>query len=593
LTAGAIVEVDGLSVAFVAGPARRRVLRDVSFAIGRGETVAIVGESGSGKSTLGLAVGGLLGLSTRSSMLGSIRLDGIEMIGATERVLRNARRDKVGVVFQDPMTSLNPTMTIGRQLKEVTGSRDDAAQWLDRVRVRDPVQRLGDYPHQLSGGERQRVMIAMAMAARPVLLVADEPTTALDVTVQAQVLDLLRDIRRGSETAMMFITHDLGVAAAIADRILVLLAGRIVELGPIDDVLDRPAHPYTAALLASRFGLDVDRSRPLPVSATDVGGDGEGEGCVFLARCPVAADVCQAPPPFRPVRRQQARCWRGEDVDSELALARSIEPAATPRIPERFARDAVLELVHVSKTYRPTGFGWERKRPLVALRDFSLTLNAGDAVALVGESGSGKSTVLKIASGLMAPDSGAVVWKTGDRPHMIFQDATASLTPWMPVAELIGERLRGGFPKRAEREARVAAILTQVGLDPSLGRRRAGDLSGGQCQRVAIARAIAVPPGALLCDEPTSAVDVTIAAGLLNLIGALRRQRGMAIVFVTHDLAAARYVADRILVLKAGLVVDDMLSDDLLSGTRHPYTRQLLDALPSRPKQSHADIAAP
>ena len=555
-----------------------RALRGVDLTIGRGEIVALVGESGSGKSTLGFAAQGLLARESAPVLAGSLQVAGTEVVGASPAELRRLRRESVGAVFQDPMGSLNPTMRIGAQLAEAIPDGTSPAEWLDRVGIPDPAARLRAYPHQLSGGQRQRVMIAMAMAASPALVIADEPTTALDVTVQARVLSLFRDLRAASGTAFLFVTHDLAVAAEIADRIVVLYAGRVVEEGPVAQVVSAPAHPYTLALLEARFGLTVDKSHQLPTLAGDPPSpDAEDRGCSFAPRCLLAEPACEtAVPPLHPAPRHEgaAACRRADEVEADLWQRR-----ARPW-PAR-ATSGGGEDVVVARGLEVAFRGHGRRAPEIrALRGVDLVVGDGESVALVGESGSGKSTLLRVIAGLIPPTDGSLDIRSIERPQMVYQDASASLTPWMTVGELVGERLRGRGMDRAGRDAAVADALGRVGLPPGLADLRPRQLSGGQRQRVAVARTIVMPPRLLLCDEPVSAMDVSLAAGVLNLLESLRRELGMAMLFVTHDLAAARFAADRIVVLRTGEVVEEGSADQVVRAPKDDYTRLLLASMP-------------
>ena len=581
---GPALEARGLTVWLHRGGRANRALRGVDLTIGRGEIVALVGESGSGKSTLGFAAQGLLPADSAPVLGGSLVVDGTEVVGADPATLRRLRRTRVGAVFQDPMGSLNPTMRIGEQVAEATPNGTAPGVWLERVGIPDPTAAVRAYPHQLSGGQRQRVMIAIAMAAGPALVVADEPTTALDVTVQARVLQLFRNLRDASGTAFLFVTHDLAVAAEIADRIVVLYGGRVVEHGPVASVVGGPAHPYTLALLEARFGLTVDKSHQLPtLPGSPPAPDAETGGCGFAPRCVLAAQACVAAvPPLVPAPRHPgaAACVRTSDLRPDLW-----QRAARPW-PARVATEAgerpVVEVAGVHKAYPGRA---RRAAPVVALRGVDLRIADGESVALVGESGSGKSTLLRVVAGLVEPTAGTVTVRSTERPQMVYQDAAASLTPWMQVGEQVGERLRrrraqGRRLGAGERDALVAEALQRVGLDPELARLRPGQLSGGQRQRVAVARAVVVPPRLLLCDEPVSAMDVSLAAGVLNLLESLRRELGMAMVFVTHDIAAARFAADRIVVMRSGEVVEDGPAEQVVAEPAAEYTRLLLDSMP-------------
>ena len=553
-------------------------LRGVDFDVARGEIVALVGESGSGKSTLSLAVQGLLSAGARPEVEGSIRVDGTEVVKAPDSTLRRVRRELVRSIFQDPMTSLNPTMRVGRQLAEA--ARDDRAPaaWLERVGIKQAKSRVNAYPHELSGGERQRVMIAMAMSGKPVLVLADEPTTALDVTVQAQILELIRELRRDSGTAFVFVTHDLAVATTVADRIAVIYGGRIVESGSVEEVIASPAHPYSAALLEARFNLDADKGHQLPTLRGDPASATLIEhACAFAPRCLLARDDCRSTrPPLTPVRQHEglAACLHSDQVTAELWERTADAWSRTPAEPP----DPIVVIEHLRKTF--TLRGRNKSGEVVALDDVNLTMRKGEAVAIVGESGSGKSSLLKVIAGLAPADSGVCRHESSVRPQMVFQDAAASLTPWMKIGDLARERLKPLGLSPAEQEQRIASALERVGLSPSLAGRLPAQLSGGQQQRAAIARAIIVPPDLLLCDEPVSGMDVSLAAAILNLLGELRRELGMALLFVTHDLSAARFIADRMLVMQRGRLVEDGTSEQIVTAPTNDYTRELLASMP-------------
>jgi peptide/nickel transport system ATP-binding protein len=556
-------------------------LRGVDLEIAPGEIVALVGESGSGKSTLGLAIQGLLPAESQPLVTGSIQLNGVEVVGAAAEQLRHIRREHLGAIFQDPMTSLNPSMRIGRQLLENVRDHSSPSPWLERVGIDQPEQRARSYPHQLSGGQRQRVMIAMALAGYPGLIIADEPTTALDVTVQAQVLRLMAQLGREEQIAFLFVTHDLTVAATIADRIAVLYAGQVVEIGPIRQIMATPAHPYTTALLEARFGLHADKQHQLPTLSGEPPAPGHWpSGCAFAPRCLLAVAECrQMAPALAPVSQHQgaAACWRAAKVSPHLWIQLA-QPWPDERRP---SQQPLLKMTAVYKSFPiQRRSWWGQAERLQALRGVDLTLAQGESVALVGESGSGKSTLLRIAAGLIQPDRGEVWHASSERPQMVFQDAIASLTPWLRVEELVGERLRRQGLSQAERRQRIQQALDWVGLPAQVAQALPMELSGGQAQRVAIARAIVVPPKLLLCDEPVSAMDVSLAAAILNLLVSLQRQLKMAMLFVTHDLAAARFVADRVVVLKAGLLVEGGPADTIIHTPQHPYTQELLAAMP-------------
>ncbi|MEW5808959.1 MAG: ABC transporter ATP-binding protein [Actinomycetota bacterium] len=591
-TRAPVATVADLHVTFSRRGRDVHALRGVSLAIAPGEIVGLVGESGSGKSVLGFSMLGLLADGARTR--GRVRVADSDMLpgmpGFDAKNLRKVRRLDLGAVFQDPMTSLNPTMRIGKQVEEVAGSPAEALRLLTAVGIPDPQSRMRAYPHELSGGLRQRVMIAIAIAGDPELVIADEPTTALDVTVQAQVLSLLQRLRDEIGCSIVLITHDLGVAAQIADRIAVLYAGRIAEIGPTADVLDSPAHPYTAGLLGSRLTLHTARDRRLAALAGSVPSAANPlPGCAFVPRCALAGPDCEETPP-EPVAVGPLRvsaCLRTPERVAEIA-----PPADEVTDPSRSSSSIgddgplAVELRDVTKTFtvarrwldRTTGAG-----KLHALRGVSLRVGHGESVALVGESGSGKSTLLRVIAGLEKATSGTVHLPGDQRPQMVFQDAGASLTPWLSVGEIIGERVKKG--SRAQRRAAVAEVLERVGLPSDIATARAGQLSGGQRQRVALARATVIPPSVLLCDEPTSALDVSLAASVLNLIGDLRRSLNMSVLFVTHDLAVARVVADRIAVMYLGRIVEVGYADEVISRPAHPYTQALVASIPDLGRQ--------
>jgi peptide/nickel transport system ATP-binding protein len=575
--------VHDLRVTFERRGVPLHALRGVSLDVQPGEVLALVGESGSGKSVLGLGLLGLLAGEPAPVISGTAEVCGIDMVAATPEERRRVRKAHLGAVFQDPMTSLDPTMRVGKQVIEAAGDAEEARHLLELVGVPDPRRRMKAFPHELSGGLRQRVMIAMAVAGKPDLVIADEPTTALDVTVQAQVLGLLRDLCRELGTSFIVVTHDIGVASQIADRVAVLYGGRMAEMGTMDDVLRAPSHPYTVGLLNSRLDLDLPLGRAiraLPGQPPDP--RQHPKGCAFSPRCSAAIVTCSdvLPEPL--------------PASTHSGLAACIVPSATadsqtrqetlpfPSMLELDETRPALQINGVEKRF-PVRRGLAKRDTLHALRHVILDVAPGESIAVVGESGSGKSTLLRVVAGLMEPDDGTVNY-LGARPQMVFQDAGASLTPWMTVGEIVGERLLK-TTSRTERRERVVQALRQVGLPPDVAGVKATSLSGGQRQRVAFARATIVPPRLLLCDEPTSALDASLAASVLNLLQELRRELGMAVMFVTHDLAAARFIADRIAVMYLGQIVELAPTEDLIANPQHPYAKALLAAVPSPGKE--------
>jgi peptide/nickel transport system ATP-binding protein len=591
-------EIRDLHVTFHRDGVAVPVLRGVDLAIAPGEILGLVGESGSGKSVLALSLMGLLPASARPRVSGQALITGTDMLHGRAAELRAVRRGRLGVIFQDPMTSLNPTMRVGRQITEIGRDTDDAVRLLDAAGVPQPRARLQSFPHELSGGLRQRVMAAMALTGRPALIIADEPTTALDVTVQAQLLRLLAGLRDEFGCSVLFITHDLGVAAQITDRIAVLYRGRLAEIGPTAQVLRFPQHAYTAGLLGSRLSLDTPRAAAIPTLPADEPDPGDlALGCAYRARCAVAVERCATETPaLMPARltpasapaaepaggaaAHQHACWvpARATASGPLAGARAAAPGQAAAPAEATAAAPVVEVSGVEQVFT-TRRGWGQRHRVPALRGVDLRLEAGESLSIVGESGSGKSTLLRAIAGLTRPTAGTVTVR--GTTQMVFQDAGSSLTPWLTVESLLRERLRPLGLRRADAASRVAAALEAIGLPVEVAGRRPGELSGGQRQRVALARATIVPPAVLLCDEPTSALDASLAATVLNLIREMRSRLDIAVLFVTHDLAVARLMGDRMAVMAEGRIVESGVTQDLVTSPQTEYTRSLLAAVPS------------
>ncbi len=529
-----LLRIQNLTVDLPAGADRPHALHDLSLSVNAGEIVCVVGESGSGKSLTAGAILGLLPQGVRASG-GQVLWEGQDLLRLSPDALRRLRGRRIGMIFQEPMTALNPLRTIGDQIGEVFHThtalpgaeiRRRTLDLLDSVRLPDPAHALGAYPHELSGGQRQRAMIAMALALEPALLIADEPTTALDVTTQAQILHLIHDLQRRRGTAVLFITHDFGVVAEIADRVAVMQRGALVESGVADEVLERPRHPYTRALIA-------------------------------------------AVPPLAP---------------------------AANRRPLQSDTPVILTAEALSKTYRKRGWFSQPGRVTHALDGVTLALREGSTLGIVGESGSGKSTLARTLLGLLPPDAGAITLagetlafkgSRARRAHarrvqMVFQDPYGSLNPRQRVGEIVARGpIVHGMPRR-EAWAQARELFELVGLSPDAIRRYPHEFSGGQRQRVGLARALAMRPRVLIADEPVSALDVSVQAQVLALLARLREQLGLSIVFITHDLRVAAQVCDHIAVMKDGRVVEEGPCADVFAAPAHPYTQALLAAVPGR-----------
>jgi glutathione transport system ATP-binding protein len=606
---GPLIEVSELAISIPTESGTIEAVRNISLAIEAGETVGIVGESGSGKTMLALSLLGLQPAAARVS--GSVRLDGEELTGGSESQWRSVRGDRIAMVFQDPMTALNPMYQVGWQVAECVRLHRKAprrAAWqravelLGAVGLPEPAQLARRYPHELSGGMRQRVVIAMAIANEPELLIADEPTTALDVTVQAQILDLLAAVRAETGAAMILISHDLGVVAGVADRVLVMYAGKAVEVGPVDDVFASPRMPYTAGLLASLPSLEGRRDRLSSIPGTPPSGIGYGPGCAFASRCPIAAAACAQQPPLVSVATGHRAACHFAAGDAPVTAGEPADAphfgAATLRDEERDSRadhardDVVLTVRNLTKHFRVRGTGFREFSTVQAVSGVDLDLRAGRCLALVGESGCGKSTLARLLLRLEEPTSGSIalhgreLTTLGDEEmrairrqiQMVFQDPYSSLNPRLSVGEIVGEPLIvHKIPDRAER---IRALLTSVGLDPASAVRFPGEFSGGQRQRIGIARALALEPQTIVLDEPVSALDVSIQASVLNLLRDLQRKQNMAYLFIAHDLAVVRQVADDVAVMYLGVIVERGPADQIYARPAHPYTNALLSAVP-------------
>ncbi|MFI7440407.1 dipeptide ABC transporter ATP-binding protein [Nonomuraea indica] len=576
-------------------------VRGVGYEVRRGEVLGIVGESGSGKSVSSAAVMGLLPRGAR--VTGSVRLHGRELIGARDRELDALRGRTMSMVFQDPMSALTPVYRVGDQIAEAVRVHQRvtkeqalvrAVALLDLVGIPHPAQRALAFPHEFSGGMRQRVVIAMAIANDPDVIICDEPTTALDVTVQAQILEVLKTAQRETGAAIVMITHDLGVVAGFADRVMVMYAGRPVEVGGVDDVYYRPRMPYTVGLLGAVPRIDRDGRRPLtPIEGSPPAPAALPPGCSFAPRCALRAPACDEaePPLFDVGPGHRAACLRWEETGPPPAAAPGVAgvPAARVRPGEPVLR--VEGLVKHYPLLKGTLFR-RRIGTVQAVAGVSFDLRRGETLGLVGESGCGKTTTLMEILELAAPQQGRIVVLGRDTAglgaagrkavrrdmQVVFQDPLASLDPRMTVHDIIAEPLRAhgaGHPAR-----RVRELLDLVGLAPAHAERHPQDFSGGQRQRIGIARALALEPRLLVLDEPVSALDVSVRAGVINLLAELKARLGLSYLFVAHDLAVVRHIADRVAVMYLGRIAEIGAVDAVYDAPAHPYTRALLSAIP-------------
>jgi len=615
-----LLRIENLSTRIDTQDAVVRAIEGLSLEIGRGETFALLGESGCGKSMTALSVMRLLP-DAGQVVAGTVELAGEDLLRQPEIAMRDIRGRRVAMIFQEPMLSLNPVMTVGAQIAETLARHSGLAggaldsrvlELLNAVGISDPARRRGEYPFQLSGGMKQRVMIAMALACGPELLIADEPTTALDVTIQAQILDLLRELQKTTGMSVLLITHDLAVVAEMAQRVAVMYAGEIVESGTREQFFTNPAHPYSRKLFDSLPGghrrggtLAVIRGSVPPLT-------GEFVGCRFAERCDYAWDLCrsQAPPWYEVGAGQGARCHlfaanaagEGSRVKGEGAKHTESPLPAQPNKsliphPPSLIPDPLLRVEDL-KVHFPVKSGvLQRVTAYVkAVDGVSLAIAAGRTLGLVGESGCGKTTVGKGILRLTEPTGGRVLFAGEDlarltrselrakrnQVQIIFQDPYASLNPRMRVAEIIEEGMAalGVGADAADRARRIDALLDEVGLGSEIRLRYPHEFSGGQRQRIAIARALSVEPRLIICDEPTSALDVSVQAQILNLLKSLQDRMGLAYLFITHNISVVEFLAHEVAVMYLGRIVETGTVDEVLKSPRHPYTQALLSAVP-------------
>ena len=610
-----VISVRDLTVSFASEAGTVHAVRGMNFDLYPGKTLGIVGESGSGKSVTSMAIMGLL--DKNASVKGSITYHGEELLNKSDFEMSEIRGKGIAMVFQDPLSALTPVFSIGDQIKEALVTHnpkmteqqihDRSIELMNLVGIPDPEGRLKSFPHEFSGGMRQRVMIAMAIANDPDVIIADEPTTALDVTIQAQVLEVLRKAQRETGAAVIFITHDLGVIAGVADDIVVMYAGRPVEKADVDSIFDHPAMPYTMGLLGAVPRSDRERnSRLVPIPGSPMNLVNMPKGCPFAPRCPLATDICHTtepamePVPGRP--GQFVACHRTQEIVSKgltfhdvytVAEAAKSKFAGVPRD----ERKMVLDVKHMRKTFPLTAGGFLRRKigEVKAVDDVTLDVREGETVALVGESGSGKSTTLMEIMEFKQPQDGEIEMFGTKLEHKIprekrrelrsavqyvFQDPMSSLDPRLPIYDILAEPMKVQHYSKEQIRERIGELMRLVELNPDQVDRFPTQFSGGQRQRIAIARALSVNPKLVLLDEPVSALDVSIQAGVINLLEDLQNKLGVAYLFVAHNLSVVRHISSRVAVMYLGRIVESGDTEDVFEHPLHPYTQALISAVP-------------
>jgi len=613
-----LLRIEDLTVRLGGGADAARPVDGVSLSINRGETFALLGESGCGKSMTALSILRLLPQPVGRITGGHVWLDDEELTALPESGMRRIRGRRISMIFQEPMTSLNPVLTIGDQIGEVLGqhfrlrgraARARVLELLDAVGIPDARRRIDEYPHQLSGGMKQRVMISIALAGKPDLLIADEPTTALDVTIQAQVLELLQRLQQETHMAILLITHDLGIVADTADRVAVMYAGQLVEEATRERFYAVPGHPYSRKLFDSlpdvhkrEQALDTIRGTVPPLNR-------EFSGCRFAERCDVGWDYCrERVPSWNAVSAEQfARCHRADPSIPAPPATTAARPVARTGARQAVGDGVLLEVTDL-KVHFPIHKGVFKRVAghVYAVDGVSLQIARGATLALVGESGCGKTTAGKGILQLIRPSGGSVRFGGAELTRLrgealrtrradfqfIFQDPYSSMNPRMMVGDIVEEGMlaQGIGNTRDERRARMASLFEQVGLSPDHAQRYPHEFSGGQRQRICIARALAVDPQLVICDEPTSALDVSVQAQILNLLKALQDSFGLSYLFITHNLAVVSYLADRVAVMYLGRIVEEGPVTEVLERPQHPYTRALLSAVPTLDTESRREI---
>ncbi|WP_277613953.1 ABC transporter ATP-binding protein [Neobacillus muris] len=600
-----LLEVKDLHVSFHTYAGKVQAVRGVNLYLNKGETLAIVGESGSGKSVTSKSIMKLLPAQSAKIESGQILFEGKDLVGFSEGEMERIRGKEISMIFQDPMTALNPTMTVGKQIAESImthqqvhkkEAQQKTVELLKMVGIPNPEIRLHQYPHQFSGGMRQRVVIAIALACSPKVIIADEPTTALDVTIQAQILDLMKDIQKKMGTSIIIITHDLGVVANIADRVAVMYAGKIIETGKVEEVFYNPQHPYTWGLLGSMPNMETkEELAAIPGTPPDLIDPPKGDPFAERNDHALKIDYLREPPMFKLSETHYAATWllheKAPKIERTASVRRPLKAIGMKKTPEK-QLEPLIEIKHLKK-YFHTG----KKEVLKAVDDVSFTIFKGETLGLVGESGCGKSTTGRTIMQLYEATGGEVLFHNkkvheqksssqlkefNRKVQMIFQDPYSSLNPRKTVADIIAEGLdiHGLVTTKKERQDRIYRLLETVGLNKDHAGRYPHEFSGGQRQRIGIARALAVEPEFIIADEPISALDVSIQAQVVNLLKKLQTDKGLTYLFIAHDLSMVKHISDRVGVMYLGGIVELASSDDLYAEPLHPYTQALLSAVP-------------
>jgi peptide/nickel transport system ATP-binding protein len=603
-----LLDVSDLNVTFELKNASVKAVDNVSFHVKKGEFLAVVGESGCGKSVSSLSILKLLPEKIANIQSKHLIFDGEDISNWSSDQLREIRGKRISMIFQEPMTSLNPVLTIGDQVTEplithlnlsVSEANIRAIELMEMVGIPEPKSRLTQYPHQFSGGMRQRVMIAIGLACQPDLIIADEPTTALDVTIQAQILELLKDISNRLGIAVIMITHNLGVVAAYADRVNVMYAGRIIETGTSNKIFKKPTHPYTIGLLRSVPRLDQSRKGKLAtIDGLPPNLMNPPIGCRFYERCPIKNSDCKQSPSLietSPKELASVACWHFEKAMENGSNMYASSEENSKSIPDVNAKP-IIEIKNLKQHFNISlRTGWLKtvSGKVKAVDDISFSIQPGETVGLVGESGCGKTSVGRSILHLNDPTSGDIKFKGIEMNNksialvrrdmqVIFQDPFSSLNPRMTIGEILDEPLRVHkiIEDKEKRKEKIDKLLGQVGLYTYMSERYPHELSGGQRQRVGIARALSMEPKLIICDEPVSALDVSVQAQIINLLEDLQKELGLSYLFIAHDLAVVRHISHKVIVMYLGKIMEVAEESMLYSNPQHPYTKALLDAAP-------------